>query len=1280
MKRHILIAVICSSVSLLLFLSPFEVSADWSTNANDNLTIGHFTKSDSRNDSTPGLLPEEIMNNLRDQNGNKIITEEDPEGDAFQRKIFNGMGINNYFGYSVASAGDVNGDGFDDIIVGAYGYNSFTGRAYLYYGGLIMNTVADMVFTGEAPDGSFGLSVSTAGDVNGDGFDDVIVGAAGLSLLKGRAYIYYGGAVMNNTADVVMTGAATGDLFGISVRSAGDVNGDGYSDVIIGANRSYYSWTGGANIYFGGASMNNTADVILEGEAAYNLFGFSVSSAGDVNGDGYSDVIVAAYGYNSNTGKAYLYFGGVAMNSTADLTMTGEAIDSYYGSSVSYAGDVNGDGFSDVIVGASGYASYFGKAYIYFGGTSMNNIEDVTMTGEAATNYFGESVSSAGDVNGDGYSDVIIGADGFISHTGKAYLFFGGTSMNNTPDATMTGETTNNFFGRSVSTAGDVNGDGYTDLIVGAFKNSSETGRVYLYDYFMKNEITADMTITGNVPDARLGMSVSTAGDVNGDGYSDVIVGQDAYSSYTGRAFIYFGGPVMDNIADVTMTGNSIFDSFGCSVSIAGDVNGDGYSDVIVGAYGEFIYNNYTGRAHIFFGGPAMDNIPDVTMSGETVGGRYGWIVSTAGDVNGDGYSDVIVGADQYSSARGRAYVYLGSAAMNNTADLIVSGESTGDELGVSVSSAGDVNGDGFSDVIVGADQYSLNTGRAYIFFGGSSLDNTADVTMTGEATNNYFGRSVSTAGDVNGDGFSDVIVGEPAYSSYTGKAYVYFGGTSMNNTEDVTMTGEAAGSAFGHSVSSAGDVNGDGYSDVIISAYLFSSSTGKAYVYLGGSNMNNAVDMTMTGEAAINYFSQIVCTAGDVNGDGYSDMIVGAPSYATVGRTYIYLGSAISAKPILNYVKDVPNDQGGQVNIKWARSGFDVTGNSMITDYIVYRSYPPSGGGFSWEPVATLIATKRSFYTFTDRTPSDSSANGNGTMFYQIMARTINSNVYWLSGILSGRSIDNIAPPVVSPFTATSVANNVQLSWGNSSAPDLLNYILYRSTSSTIDPDNEPVFAMTSELTYLDTSPLSGVYYYFIVAQDIHNNKSPVAVAGSPHITLNLTLFIEGMYNAANDDQMSDTITVELRNATSPYGIADVTKAVAEADGRAVLKFGNAVNGIYYIAVTHRNSIEIWSANAVSFSRVVPTTYDLSLSLSQAFGNNLIQIDALPLRFGIYSGDVNDDGTIDATDLSAIDNDASNFIAGYVATDLNGDEFVDATDIAIADNNATKFVSVIIP
>ncbi len=135
--------------------------------------------------------------------------------------------------------------------------------------------------------------------------------------------------------------------------------------------------------------MNNVADVIMTGEATGINFGVSVSSAGDVNGDGYSDVIVGAYGYSSNTGRAYMYFGGAAMDNAADVTMTGETAGNIFGVSVSSAGDVNGDGYSDVIVGAYGYSSSTGRAYIFFGGSSMDNIADVTMTGEAANNYFG---------------------------------------------------------------------------------------------------------------------------------------------------------------------------------------------------------------------------------------------------------------------------------------------------------------------------------------------------------------------------------------------------------------------------------------------------------------------------------------------------------------------------------------------------------------------------------------------------------------------------------------------------------------------------------------------------------------------------------------------------------------------------------------------------------------------------------------------------------------------------------------------------------------------------
>ena len=386
--------------------------------------------------------------------------------DAMSVRTYNGQATNSNFGYSVSSAGDVNGDGYADIILGASGYLSATGRAYIYYGGLI-HTTPDVILNGESTGNYFGNPVSTAGDVNGDGYSDVIIGASGYSSNTGRAYIFYGGASMNNTADVIMTGEAINYDLGISVSTAGDVNGDGYADVIVGV-PGYSSYTGRAYIYYGGAAMDNAADVTMTGETFNNYFGNSVSTAGDVNGDGYSDVIVGAYTYSAYKGRTYIYYGGSTMNNTADVTMTGEPGTNYFGYSVSTAGDVNGDGYSDVIAGAYGYSSGAGRAYIYYGGVSMDNAVDITMTGEATGDYFGISVSTAGDVNGDGYSDVIAGAYGYSSSAGRAYIYYGGAAMNNIADVTITGESVSNNFGWSVSNAGDVNGDGYSDVIVGA--------------------------------------------------------------------------------------------------------------------------------------------------------------------------------------------------------------------------------------------------------------------------------------------------------------------------------------------------------------------------------------------------------------------------------------------------------------------------------------------------------------------------------------------------------------------------------------------------------------------------------------------------------------------------------------------------------------------------------------------------------------------------------------------------------------------------------------------
>ncbi|MBK8981998.1 MAG: FG-GAP repeat protein [Ignavibacteria bacterium] len=186
-----------------VFYPSLEVNANWMKKEIKSSQEGYQSvqkvesSGSEKKDSLPDGVTQDWLNNLRDENGNRIINEtnagisreipEDPEGDAMQRKIFNGLGTNNNFGKSASSAGDVNGDGYDDIIVGADSYNSNTGRAYIYYGGLIMNTAADVILTGAAPGYRFGYPVSSAGDVNGDGYSDVIVGAYGFSTNTGRA-------------------------------------------------------------------------------------------------------------------------------------------------------------------------------------------------------------------------------------------------------------------------------------------------------------------------------------------------------------------------------------------------------------------------------------------------------------------------------------------------------------------------------------------------------------------------------------------------------------------------------------------------------------------------------------------------------------------------------------------------------------------------------------------------------------------------------------------------------------------------------------------------------------------------------------------------------------------------------------------------------------------------------------------------------------------------------------------------------------------------------------
>jgi len=334
-------------------------------------------------------------------------------------------------------------------------------------------------------------------------------------------------------------------------------------------------------------------------------------------------------------------------------TFTGEAAHERFGCSVSGAGDVNNDGHADLIVGATEAFFTFGRAYVYSGQTGGLLW---TFTGEAGFDFFGCSVSGAGDVDGDECDDLIVGAHGNDaggSDAGRAYVYSGQTG-----DTiwTFDGEAVLDRFAYSVSGSGDVNDDGHADLIVGAHTaGGSDAGRAYVYSGQTGNLI---YTFTGEVAEDQFGHSVSGAGDVDADGYNDMIIGahlNDAGGDAAGRAYVYSGqsGGLL-----WAFTGEAAHDLLGYSVSGAGDVDADGYADLIVGAHYDDAGGNNAGRSFVYSGrtGGLL-----CTFTGEAAGDRFGYSVSGAGDVNNDGYYDLIVGArfnDGGGTDAGRAYIY----------------------------------------------------------------------------------------------------------------------------------------------------------------------------------------------------------------------------------------------------------------------------------------------------------------------------------------------------------------------------------------------------------------------------------------------------------------------------------------------------------------------------------------------------------------------------------------------------------------------------------------------
>ncbi|MBD2446928.1 FG-GAP repeat protein [Nostoc sp. FACHB-152] len=497
--------------------------------------------------------------------------------------------------------------------------------------------------------------------------------------------------------------------------------------------------------------------------------------------------------------------------------------------------------------------------------------------------------------------------------------------------------------------------------------------------------------INGTQTNAYLGVAVSNAGDINNDGVDDLIIGAnfaDGSDGKTdaGQSYVVFGGQNIGangvvNISNLNGTngfainGKSEFDYSGNSVSNARDVNGDGIADLIIGAnYANPDGKKRAGQSYVVFGGTnvsnngvfnlsALNGSNGFTINGINAGDDSGISVNDAGDINNDGYNDLVIGAyfaaPNRKFAAGQTYVVFGGANVGssgtiNLSDLngsngfAINGLNATDFLGVSASHAGDINGDGIDDLIIGALRASANAnsgaGQSYVVFGGAGVGSNGSVNLSALNGSNGFaingihagdlsGRSVSSGGDVNGDGYNDLIIGAdgaaPNGNSAAGQSYVVFGGaevgangsfnlSALNGNHGFAINGIAADDGLGLSVSGAGDINKDGYGDLIIGALRASpndnSRAGQSYVVFGGANVGGGGSLNLSdldgnngfainGISANDFSGVSVSQAGDINNDGVDDVIIGAylaapNNISNAGQGYVIYGNAA---PILD-------------------------------------------------------------------------------------------------------------------------------------------------------------------------------------------------------------------------------------------------------------------------------------------------------------------------------------------------------------------------------------------